>query len=147
MKLRSGRSAADNARTVLPKMARKYFEAGRQALHHKTPPEELHRFRIATKRFRYSLELFQPVYGPGLKRYIQGLRRLQSTLGDISDNRTIAALLDRDKALNAKLQQGLRRKLKQLRQQWNAFDSEGELDRWKAYLGRMPARPRAANAR
>ena len=144
MKLRTDRSTAENARAVLPKMAKKYFEAGRQAVHPKAPPSELHRFRIATKRFRYTLELFQPVYGPGLKRYVHALRGLQSTLGDISDNQSIAALLASDKALQAQLQRGVRHKLRQLRREWSAFDSEGELERWKAYLARIPARSRAA---
>lgn len=144
MKLRRRRSAAENARVVLPKMVRKYFEAGRQACHPKTPPADLHRFRIATKRFRYTLELFQPVYGPGLNRYIEALRGLQGTLGDISDYQTIGTLLAADTALETKLQQALKHKLKQLREQWRAFDAEGELERWKAYLARVPARARTA---
>ena len=134
MKLRRRRSVAENAVAMLPKMAQKYFEAGREALHRKTPPEDLHRFRIATKQFRYTLELFQPVYGTSLNRYIEALRVLQGTLGDVSDYQTIGVLLSGDKALETKLQRALKHKLKELRQQWRAFDGDGELERWKTYL-------------
>src|SRR5580692_6953009 len=64
MKLHRSKSASENARSILPKMARRYFEAGRKAIEGKRPPGELHAFRLKTKRFRYTLELFSPLYGP-----------------------------------------------------------------------------------
>ena len=73
MKLNPAQSVAANAREVLPKLAKKYFQAGRDAVSEKRPPDELHAFRLETKRFRYTLELFRPVYGPQLKRYLKAL--------------------------------------------------------------------------
>ena len=134
MKLRRGHSAGANARTLLPKLAKQYFEAGRKAFHDKTPSEDLHRFRIATKRFRYTLELFQPVYGPGLERFLRELRELQTMLGAVSDYQSIGALVASDKALQSRLQEALKRKRNELRQQWRAFDTDGQLKRWKTYL-------------
>ena len=50
-----------------------YFEAGRKAIDAKRPPDELHAFRLKTKRFRYTLELFSPLYGAGMDRYLKAL--------------------------------------------------------------------------
>lgn len=138
MKLDPTQTAAKNARALLPKMARRYFEAGREAIDNKTPPEELHAFRLETKRFRYTLELFRPLYGPTLERYLHELRQLQSALGKVSDYQAIQRVLA-DRKLKSEIEHALRGKLKGLRQSWRAFDSEGQLKRWRAYLGREPS--------
>lgn len=143
MKLDPSQTAADNARTLLPKMARRYFEAGRKAMDHKTPPEDLHAFRLATKRFRYTLELFRPLYGPTLDRYLSALRELQGALGKVSDYQAIQRVLAGDRKLKSEIEHALRGKLKGLRQSWRAFDSDGQLKRWRTYLGREPSSPRA----
>ena len=56
MKWKPSRSVIENARSVLPKLVEKYFKAGRRAADGKRSPDELHQFRIKTKRFRYTLE-------------------------------------------------------------------------------------------
>jgi CHAD domain-containing protein len=142
MKLKPALSAAENARAILPKMARKYFEAGRKAIDEKRPAEELHAFRLETKRFRYSLELFRPVYGPQLDRYLEALRELQGVLGKISDYQAIKRLLAGDRELKAQIQHALKEKVKDLRDHWRAFDSEGELKRWRTYLASEHSKPR-----
>src|ERR1700689_4817727 len=134
MKLKPSQSAEENARVVLPKMARKYFEAGRKAIEGKRPPDELHGFRLETKRFRYTLELFRPLYGPKLDRYLKALRELQSVLGKVSDYQAIQRVLPKDPELNKQLERALKGKVKDLRQSWQAFDSSGELKRWRSYL-------------
>ncbi len=143
MKLEPSQTAAENARTLLPKMARRYFEAGRKAIDNKTPPEKLHAFRLETKRFRYSLELFRPVYGPALERYLNQLRELQGALGKVSDCQAIQRVLAGDRKLKSEMEHALQGKLKSLRQSWRAFDSEGQLKRWRTYLSREPSSPRA----
>mgnify|MGYP001103852296 CR=1 FL=1 len=82
-----------NARRELPALARHYFASGRALLGGKVTPRQLHPFRLETKRFRYTLELFQPVYGPSLDRKIAALREIQGYLGDINDCVTTAGLL------------------------------------------------------
>ena len=85
MKWKLSHNAIENAGAKLPKLAEKYFRAGRRVADKKNTPEQLHRFRIQTKRFRYSLELFGPIYGPTLDRHIASLRGIQDALGKVSD--------------------------------------------------------------
>jgi|HubBroStandDraft_2_1064218.scaffolds.fasta_scaffold170072_2 CHAD domain-containing protein len=144
MKLKPAQSVAANAREVLPKMARKYFEAGREAVSEKRPPEELHAFRLQTKQFRYTLELFRPVYGPQLDRYLKALHELQGTLGKVSDYQAIQRVVDGDRGLEAHIRQALKKKVKDLRHEWKAFDFEGELKRWRTYLAGEHSKPRTA---
>jgi CHAD domain-containing protein len=146
MKLKPGQSVAANAREVLPKLARKYFEAGRDAVNEKRPTDELHGLRLETKRFRYTLELFRPVYGPQLDRYLKALHELQGTLGKVSDYQAIQRVVQGDRALEARLRHTLKRKVKDLRHEWRAFDSEGELKRWRTYLAGEHSKPRTARA-
>jgi CHAD domain-containing protein len=142
MKLKPSHSAEENARMVLPKMARKYFEAGRKAIDGKRPPEELHGFRLETKRFRYTLELFRPLYGPNLDRYLKALRELQSALGKVSDYQAIQRVLSTDPELKAQIEHALKGKVKDLRHSWRAFDSDGQLKRWRTYLAGDHSKPR-----
>ncbi len=146
MKLKPAQSAAENARLVLPKMARKYFDAGRKAIEGKRPPDKLHGFRLKTKQFRYTLELFRPVYGPNLDRYLKALRELQSALGKVSDYQAIQRVLSSDKELKKQIEHTLKGKIKDLRQSWRAFDSDGQLKRWRAYLAREHSKPATKRA-
>jgi CHAD domain-containing protein len=143
MKLRPSQSAVENACVVLPKMARKYFEAGRKAIDGKRPPEELHGFRLETKRFRYTLELFRPLYGPTMDRYLKALRELQSALGKVSDYQAIQRVLPNDSELQAQIEHALKGKVKDLRHSWRAFDSEGQLKRWRTYLAGDHSKPKS----
>jgi CHAD domain-containing protein len=135
MKWKPSGTAAESVRAALPKMAQKYFKAGRKAATGKQTPKKLHRFRIATKKFRYSLELFHPVYGPSLERHIDALRELQSILGKLNDHHTLKPFFKGDKALQAKLDEAMEKHLSQFHEQWKKFDADGELKRWKDYFG------------
>lgn len=128
-------------------MARKYFQAGRDSLSAKKPPDDLHGFRLQTKRFRYTLELFRPVYGPQLDRYLKALRALQGALGKVSDYQAIQRVVMDDQPLQAQIRQALKKKVKDLRHEWRAFDSEGELKRWRTYLAGEHSKPRAPRKR
>jgi CHAD domain-containing protein len=79
------RTVTQNASEKLPELARGFFEAGRELAAKEPSFADLHRFRLLTKRFRYTLELFRPCYGPGLAARIESLRALQQDLGEISD--------------------------------------------------------------
>jgi CHAD domain-containing protein len=46
---------------------------------------ELHAMRISAKRFRYTLEIFAPLFEDGLKEYLKVLRSGQDMLGTIHD--------------------------------------------------------------
>ena len=55
------------------------------AIHRGSVPEDYHALRIRTKRLRYALEFFVPVYGAPTKRLIDRLIKLQDLLGDHQD--------------------------------------------------------------
>lgn len=74
-----------NARRQLWPLVREWFAAGRQAIEPGRTPEEMHQFRLATKRLRYTLELFRGIYGPGLAQRIDLLREAQDLLGTAND--------------------------------------------------------------
>src|ERR1700682_6385571 len=103
MKWKPQLSAAENARAALPRLAEKYFEAGRKAASHGKLPTELHRFRIKTKHFRYTLEMFRPLYGRRIDSQIRRLEEIQGILGKMSDRHTISGLIDGNPALARKL--------------------------------------------
>jgi len=131
-------SAIENANHVLPKLAEKYFKAGRKASDGKRSPKQLHDFRIETKSFRYTLELVGPVYGARLERELEPVRDLQRVLGKLHDYYIIAGMLADDHSLKAKLERRTKKKLKEFHEQWAKFDSKGELKRWKTLLASPP---------
>ena len=139
MKWKLSHNAIENAGAKLPKLAEKYFQAGRKAADKKNTPKQLHRFRIRTKRFRYALELFGPIYGPTLERHIASLRGIQDALGKVSDYQTIKEMITGDKKLEAEDHKAQERKMKEFREEWKKFDSDGQLQRWKTYLTRTHA--------
>ncbi len=47
--------------------------------------EELHAMRIAAKRLRYTMEVFEPLYQGDLKQSLKTVRKVQTMLGDIHD--------------------------------------------------------------
>jgi len=142
-------SAAANARRVLPPLAEAYFKAGRELTASKAAPEALHRFRLASKRFRYTLEIFGPCYGPGLGTRLAGVHKIQEYLGEINDCAATGALLRRHlprrSPLMARLERFLRARTAQKVARFNAFwrgtfDKPGELERWTTYLARHTLR-------
>lgn len=135
MKWKPAHSSLENTTRVLPKMVAKYFKAGRLAADGKRSPDELHEFRIKTKKFRYTLELVLPVYGTALDNELEPVRELQSVLGKLHDYHIIAGMLDGAPALQAKLERRTKKKLKEFHEQWANFNAKGEEKRWKKLLG------------
>jgi inorganic triphosphatase YgiF len=54
------------------------------------PPPELHQLRIACKRLRYAIEMFEPALGGGAKLLLEALVAVQDHLGALQD--TIVAI-------------------------------------------------------
>ena len=86
-------TAVQNARTHLPRLTEEFFAAGRKAARKTTKVEALHEFRLVVKHFRYTFELFRPLYGPALKQRLDNLHRLQRHLGAITDCATTRQIL------------------------------------------------------
>ncbi len=142
---------ADNVARALPSLAEKWFAAGDKALQPGVTWDEMHQFRLLTKRFRYSLEIFAPLYGPSLLKRIEQLRKLQNFLGDINDCITAQTLLgldDVDGSLHRALAERAEQKTSELRQYWAAtFAGTGPTERWINYLAKYAGRaPRTQTA-
>ncbi len=139
---------AGNAREQLPRIAEEYFAEVREALSRNPTPPQLHRVRLASKRFRYTLELFRPCYAAGLRLRIEALKQIQDLLGECND--AVASLPRIEKALRrpaerARMRQYLENlaaeKANAFRRHWvEDFDAEGRQEWWTRYLARN-ARP------
>lgn len=143
----AGQSATQNAREVLPALARAFFTQGAM-LTPRVKLEVFHRFRLQAKRFRDTLELFRPCYTPQLERLLKSLRDIQQILGELNDLTTTHRMLsDRGCAeshpqLLASLETRLAEKAEQFFALWqHAFARPGEERRWVNYLAGRAANP------
>lgn len=95
----------------MPEVLRLLLDRGATAIQPGNHAEELHQFRLDIKRFRYTLELFVPIYGPEIEPLLERLRRLQSLLGDMNDCVATAEHLRKLRSgLPAELDEYLRRR-------------------------------------
>lgn len=134
-----GLPPAANARAVLPGLARKFIKAGNKAVREETGWADLHQFRLRGKRFRYTLELFTPVYGKGLERRIEAMRKVQTVLGDINDCETMLAMesLKVDQPLVEWLNKRRDERRKKFVELWGReFDGAQAERRWMTYFKR-----------
>ena len=106
-----------HARGLLSAMAASFFSRGNEAAASGATTSEMHGFRIAAKKFRYTMELFASIYGPVLEERIEQVGKLQSALGNINDCATLRDILAGDSAA-ARLRKRERRKIKLFRAQW-----------------------------
>jgi len=131
---------ATTAQQLLPGMAQDFFDHGKEAGRQKASPRELHQFRIALKKFRYTLELFTSVYGPPLNASLERIRRAQGLLGDINDCETVRSMLSQYKVANKSLSwltKRRRRRIEKFQRYWTeTFAAEGALRSWTALLSR-----------
>ena len=135
---------ASNLRSRLPRQVREWFAEGDLALQGEQPYEEIHRFRLLTKRFRYTLEIFRPAYGPSLDRIIEELRGLQTLLGDLNDCVASSHLLTDvpgSDAARIRLDRKATRKASELRALWaRDYASAARRGQWERYLVRYACR-------
>ena len=131
-------SAALNARRVLPKLVRDYFESGRK-LDRDSGARDMHGFRLKTKHLRYTLEAFVSLYGPGLKQRIDSLRPIQNALGELNDCEVLLAGLRKKlpNAVRAHIRKRAGEKHKEFLRYWREeFDAADEDNKWEQYLTR-----------
>jgi len=144
-------SSGENARRILPRMAREFFALGRVAAKPEAAPAQLHAFRLSAKRFRYTLELFEPMYGPMMAERLEQVRKIQSVLGERQDCVVLDERL-RQRAGNTgpvrdvlvKLNAEGRSLEEKFRRYWHeTFDPAGAEAPWVRYLERRPVEPGA----
>ncbi len=86
--------ASEAASGILPDILKNHLRRGHRAAREDTPEKKLHRFRIATKEMRYTLDMFAPLYGDGIGEIVDRLKKLQTHLGSIHDCAVTRDLLD-----------------------------------------------------
>ena len=137
-------SAEVNARRELPRMISEYFAEVRDALGDKHSPASLHRIRLASKKVRYTLELFRPCYGAAaFDARLKALKDVQTSLGDVNDavaaSQLIGELMPHSPgrhALRAFLKQRAKEKAEEFRAHWTGeFDAPGQERWWTGFLG------------
>jgi CHAD domain-containing protein len=121
-----------------------YFAKVRTLLARDLDAGMLHGIRLASKRVRYTLELFVPCYGPGLETRIDSLRKVQQLLGDMNDAAVAGKTLDVPDVspLHTFLKGRVEAKTKEFRDYWTKnFDAAGREEWWTAYLARHARTP------
>jgi CHAD domain-containing protein len=139
MKWNQRAGVAANARRVLPPMVTAYFSRVRAALAKDPTPRKLHGLRLASKRLRYTLELFQPCYPAGLDDRLEALKKLQDWLGDVNDavasGRLLRGALKRQPKVRKFLREWAAEKAAEFARHWKeTFDARGQEARWTGFL-------------
>lgn len=126
------------ARQTLRNMTKDFFQSGDDAAGSKASAEDLHRFRIAAKKFRYSLELFAPLYGTSFDRGLERMKAAQTALGDVNDAASVASLvteLGGGARLVARLRKRQRKKTEEFREFWSAEFQNGQ--QFKSWMDQL----------
>jgi CHAD domain-containing protein len=97
---------------ALDRLAKDFLERGNEASSAKASPHAMHDFRIVAKKYRYTLELFQPS-----SPLAASIKRVSALLGDINDCVTAAEIVP---ALASRLKKRQRKKIEAFRQYWTA---------------------------
>jgi CHAD domain-containing protein len=131
------------AQHLVREMAADFLTLGEKATHADTSARQVHRFRIASKKFRYTLELVEPFYGGGLNPWLDRVKAVQSVLGDANDCeavRRMASDWNAGEGLIAKLEERQKRKLKKFRREWPAMPGAD------AFPSVVPVKPAAKDS-
>ena len=138
-------SAAANARRHLPRMMSKYFVEVRDALTQKQSPARLHPIRLASKKVRYTLELFRSCYRTAeFDARMEALKDVQTSLGEVNDAVAAWRLLRKmmphsphREALREFLKSRAAKKAEEFRKHWaEQFDAPGAANLVDGVFGR-----------
>jgi CHAD domain-containing protein len=140
--------AAANARRRLPPMVSAYFSTVREFLAKDFTPIELHQLRLASKRLRYTLELFRPCYPAGMEERLEALKKLQDWLGEVNDavasGRLLRGALKRYPKVRQLLEERAAAQAAEFVRQWKeSFDAPGQEAWWTDFLAKNTRTPRA----
>jgi CHAD domain-containing protein len=133
------------AHRELPRLAARFFREGARAAAPQASAGERHRFRLAAKKFRYTLELFAEFYGPAAAHWTAQVKGLQSLLGAMNDCRAVRDLVETlggNPKVEASLKKRQRRKTLEFRRAWAAhFGVADAAKQWIEWLSRPPRKP------
>ena len=130
----ANQNRAANARRILPGMLEDLLRAGRRAARRGASHEEMHQFRLNTKRMRYTLELFEPVYGSKTKQLMHWLKGLQVKLGAINDCAVTLEMIRSDRGAAAAVRRLASRREAEFRTYWKRTFGPPAKTQWKAVL-------------
>ena len=141
-----GQSKAEAfAHRELPRLAARFFREGARAAAPQASAGERHRFRLAAKKFRYTLELFAEFYSPAAAHWTAQVKELQALLGAINDCRSVRALVEAlggDPKIEASLKKRQHRKSLEFRRAWTArFGAADAAKQWMQSLSHPPRKP------
>jgi CHAD domain-containing protein len=132
---------AANVRRQLPPLVSAYFSRVRAFLAEDAAPRKLHRLRLASKRLRYTLELFRPCYPAGLEERLDALKMLQDSLGEVNDavasGRLLREALKHRPKVSKFLEERAAEKAAEFTRHWKeTFDAPGQEAWWTDFLAR-----------
>ncbi len=127
-------SKAENARRLLPRMLDELFRAGTRAARAGASHETMHQFRLKTKRMRYTLELFESVYGTKAEHLMDWLKSLQEKLGAINDCAMTLQMVKRNRRAAAAVRRLTGEREDEFRTYWESGPGPRERNKWKAVL-------------
>jgi CHAD domain-containing protein len=139
---------AANASRELPRIIDDFFAGTRQAIAEPGWPRNLHGVRLASKKLRYTLELFRPIYPAALEVRLDELKKLQDWLGDAHDASASRELLGRATlsqypAMREFLEKRAAAKTAAFTRYWEkTFDAEGQQAWWTNFLAHKARAPR-----
>jgi CHAD domain-containing protein len=122
-------AAKELAQRTLGRGAKDFLKQGNEASSPVASPKDLHRFRIASKKFRYALELFQPLYESSLHPVVESIKGASTLLGDINDCVTVAGMVADYKGSNPladRLKKRQDKKTEEFRKYWKSEFGDGE---------------------
>ena len=122
----------------LSRMTEDFVRYGEKAVR-RGSPAALHRFRIAAKHYRYTLDLLAPLVGrPATKRHIKLVKAVQSRLGNVNDCETVrrmAAEWFANAAIDKYLEKTERAEMSRFRAEWTRrFADPKFAQRWAEEL-------------
>ncbi len=130
----SKETAGEVARRVLPALIDEFFQAGRGAALPNSTRLRMHRLRLKAKEVRYTLELFEPVFGSSTQTIMESLKGLQEKLGAINDCATTLEMIRRDRSAAAAVRRLSGEREAEFRGHWKKHFGPRERVRWKAVL-------------
>jgi CHAD domain-containing protein len=118
------------AQRALSRTAKEFLKRGNEATSADASPKLLHRFRIEAKKFRYALELFEPLYRSTLEPIVESIKRLSTLLGDINDCVTVSEMVAEykgGKSVADRLKKRQHKKAEEFREYWKEFSASDRL--------------------
>ncbi|HEY4087965.1 MAG TPA: CHAD domain-containing protein [Bryobacteraceae bacterium] len=135
--------AAEVAATLFPNMLKDYLRRGARLARKNASPKQLHRFRIATKEIRYTLDIFRAHYSGAIDNFAEKLKKVQTDLGAIHDCTATSSLIEDAKSSGSRkeilrdVEKRRRKKTDRFLQDYHReFENKDAVREWKKALQR-----------